>query len=208
MATASTTSKRKRTQRRSQAERTEATTRHLRGTARRLFAGDGYTATSLDTIVEKCGLTKGAFYHHFKSKEGIFEAVFVEEQRQLAKQIIAAYETKRDPIEANFTACRAFFDASLDPGVQRITLLDAPAVLGWDRMREIEADYGLRLLEESLRAAIKAKRMAHHDVEVLAHLLFGALCEGAMYMARADDQRRARRKIEREYKTLLEALAT
>jgi AcrR family transcriptional regulator len=204
----STATKPRRKPRRTQAERTETTTRHLRATARELFAREGYSATSLDAIVEACGVTKGAFYHHFKSKEEIFEAVFVEEQRQIATAIVASYQTERDPIEASFTACRAFFDVSLDPGVQRITLLDAPAVLGWDRMREIRSQFGLRLMKESIRAAIEAKRMRRRDVDALAHLLFGALCEGAMYMARAEDQRGARRKVEREYQTLLGALST
>lgn len=193
--------------RRSQRERSETTTRHMLSTARKLFARDGYAATSLDTVVDECGVTKGAFYHHFASKEQLFEAVFIEEQRKIAEVSVAAYKTKRDPIDASYAACRAFFDVSLNPGVQWITLLDAPGVLGWERMRDIESNYSLRLLKESIRAAIAAKRMKKRDVDPLAHLLLGALCEGAMYMARADDQRKARRTVEREYKTILDALS-
>lgn len=193
--------------RRTQRERSETTTRQLLDTARALFARDGYAATPLEAVVSGCGVTKGAFYHHFSRKEQLFEVVFVEEQRRIAEAILEAYARKKDPIDASYSACRAFLDVSLDPGVQRITLLDAPAVLGWERMRQIESEYGLAMMKAGIRTAIGAKRMRKRDVDALAHLLFGALCEGVMYMARAEDQRSARRRIERELKGLLDSLA-
>ena len=171
-----------------------------------MFARDGYAATSLEAVVAACGLTKGAFYHHFDSKQELFDAVFEREQETIARSTWAAYESKADPGAAALAAARAFFDISLDAGVQQITLLDAPSVLGWDRMRQIESRYGLLMMKEAIRSAKKAKRLARRDVDALAHLLFGALCEGAMYVTRADDTRAARRKVEREFKAIVDAL--
>lgn len=194
--------------RRTQRERTETTRRALLDTARKLFARYGYAATALESVVAECGLTKGAFYHHFVGKEQLFEAVFVEEQQRIAESLATTYAARRarDSVQAAYIACRAFLDICRDPAVQQITLLDAPAVLGWERMREIESDYGLAMIKDGIRNAIAAKQLKKRDVEPLAHLLFGALCEGAMYMARADDQASAQRKVEREFKNILDAL--
>ena len=80
-----------------------------------------------------------------------------------------------------------FLDACLEPEVQRIVLLDAPAVLGWERWREIAADHGLGLIEAALSAAIEAGAIAEQPVRPLAHVLMGALDEAAMVVARAED---------------------
>ncbi len=65
---------------RTQRQRTEATTGQLLEEARRLFAADGYNATSLDDVVAAAGVTKGALYHHFRSKRELFRAVFENEE--------------------------------------------------------------------------------------------------------------------------------
>jgi AcrR family transcriptional regulator len=194
--------------RRTQRERTEATTSQLIAVARDLFAREGYAGTSLEAVVSECGVTKGALYHHFSGKADLFEAVFIEEERRLCKALAAAYAGKRDPMQGVLAGFRAWLEACLDPGVQRITLLDAPSVLGWARMREIEAEFGLALIKQGMREAMDAGQVRRRDVDPLSHLLFGALCEGAMYIARADDPARARRKFDRELKGLLDALAS
>lgn len=194
--------------RRTQAERRETTRRLILDTARKLFAKDGFQATSLDAIASNCGVTKGAFYHHFDGKEELFEAVFVEEQQRIAAELAETYEARReqDPIKASLAASQAFLEISRKPDVQRITLVDAPSVLGWERMRQIEHDYGLQMMKEGIRNAISANRSQRRDVDALAYLLFGALCEGALYMASAEDQKSAQRKVEREFKAIIEGL--
>ncbi len=194
--------------RRTQQERSETTTAELVRAARELFARDGYAATSLEAVVAACGVTKGALYHHFSGKKDLFEAVFRAEQEGLCAFVAEAYAKKRDPVQAAYAGCRAFLEASLDPGVQRITLLDAPGVLDWERMRDVEADYGLALLKDGIRQAIDQGAIPRREVDPLAHLMFGSLCEGAMYVARAEDQAAARRHVERELRSYIESLAT
>ena len=191
---------------RTQRERTEATTAQLLDAARRLFAADGYQATSLDDVVRAAGVTKGALYHHFGGKRELFRAVFERETRELARTSSEAYHRKRDPWDGFYEGCRAFVEASLDPGVQRIALLDAPAVLGWETVREVEANYTLAMMQNGVRAAIERGRIAPRAEEPLAHLLFGALCEGAMMVARAEDPRAAGRELLREVRALLASL--
>ena len=173
-----------------------------------MFARAGYAPTSLEAICSEAGVTKGALYHHFSSKTELFEAVFRAEQERLLVALADAAAGKRDPWDGFFAGARAYLEACLDPGVQRITLLDASSVLGWERMREIEAGYGLKMLKRGLTLAAEAGRIRDRDVDGLAHLLFGALGEGAMYIARAEDQGAALSRITRELKALLDAIAS
>ena len=193
--------------RRTQQERSELTTAQLVETAREMFAREGYAASSLEAVAAAAGVTKGAVYHHFSGKAELFEAVFRAEQRRVCRDLAQAYERKRDPLEGLHAGSRAYLEACLDPGFQRIALLDGPSVLGWDRMREVEADYGLALLKKGIQQAIDAGRIRRRDVDSLAHLMFGALCEGAMYVVRAEDTDAARRRFERELRSLIDSLA-
>jgi AcrR family transcriptional regulator len=194
-------------ERRTQRQRSEATTRDLLEAARELFARDGYGATSLEAVAAEANVTKGALYHHFAGKRELFEAVFEEEERRLCAALADVHARHADPVEAAYQGCRAFLDASLDPAVQRITLIDAPSVLGWQRLREIEARYGLVMIKEGLHKAAVASGAPDRDVDPAAHLLFGALCEGAMFLATAEDPASAKRKLETELESLLRAFA-
>jgi len=191
---------------RTQLERSRATTRQLLDAARELFAADGYAASSLDSVVERAGVTKGALYHHFPGKRELFAAVYKREQSTLAGTVEAAYRRKNNSWEGFRAGCRAFFDASLDPGVQRITLLDAPGALGWQQMREIEADYSLALLKRGIAAAIEDGHIPARPIDPLAHLLLGAMCEAAMMVARSQDQKAETRRYLNELKRLLDGL--
>jgi AcrR family transcriptional regulator len=189
-----------------QQERTEATTNALVAAARELFAEDGYAAASLDAVVAKAGVTKGALYHHFSGKRDLFAAVFAGEQSRLAEAIVSAYGTREDPWEAFEAGAAAFVEACQEPGVQRIFLLDAPSALGWETIRRLEAG-SLEMVQQGIRRAIEAGSIEERPVEPLAHLLFGALCESAMVVARAPDQRKALRDSLAELHRLLGSLA-
>jgi AcrR family transcriptional regulator len=188
-------------------EFSEATRKQLIACARLRFATDGYDATSLETIASDCGLTKGALYHHFSGKADLFEAVFEEEQRRLNSAIDGAYQRERTTVGVVRAAVRGFLEASADRGYQRISLLDGPSVLGWHRMREIEGRHCVALIRKSIDEAVEAGEISVEAPDALTHLLFGALCEGALMLARADDQRAARSSLARELEALIGSLA-
>jgi AcrR family transcriptional regulator len=192
--------------RRTQAERTEATTAALVDAARELFARDGYDATSLDAVAARAGVTKGAVYHHFDGKRQLFEAVFVREVERMAVPLADAYRRKKDPWDAFQAGCRAFLDESLDPGLQRIVLLDASAAIGWEQIRRLESPL-LEGMEVAISRAVEAGRISPRPPGPLAHFLFGALCEMAMIVARADDQKAAHRQAVGEIRRVLDGLA-
>ena len=191
--------------RRTQAERTEATTTALVDAARELFAQDGYAATSLDAVAAKARVTKGAVYHHFEGKQQLFEAVFAREVERLAAVLPAVYASKQDPWEAFEASCRAFLAECLEPGLQRIMLLDALAAMGWDGVRRVEAPL-LEMMEVAIMRAVKAGRIAPRPAGPLAHFLYGALCETSMNVARADNQKAAYRKAVTELGHVMDGL--
>lgn len=193
--------------RRTQAERREATFAALVEAARELFAQHGFVATSLDAVAAKARVTKGAFYHHFESKPQLFEAVFAREVTQLATLLAAVYARKKDPWDAFEACCRAFLGECLDPGLQRIVLADAPAAIGWEAMRHLEAPL-LDLMEIGITRAVVADRIARRPAGPLAHFLFGALCEMAMVVARAENQKAAHRQAIIELSRVMDGLAS
>jgi AcrR family transcriptional regulator len=196
-----------RTARRTQAQRTEETTSALVDAARALFARDGYAATSLDTVAAKARVTKGAVYHHFEGKRQLFEAVFTREVERMATPLVATYSRKKDPWDAFQAACRAYLDECLDPAVQRIVLRDAFTAIGWEEMRRLETPL-LEMMELAIARAVDAGRIAKRPPGPLAHFLFGAICETAMIVARADDQKAAHRQAVAEIGRILDGLAT
>jgi AcrR family transcriptional regulator len=123
-----------------QAQRTEATTRAIEGAARKLFATRGFAATSIDDIAARAGVAKGAVYHHFASKEAIFARVLESLQAELASaEVPAASRRITDPLDAIADAVLRWLVAASEPERKRILLVDGPAVLGWQRWREIDA---------------------------------------------------------------------
>jgi AcrR family transcriptional regulator len=173
--------------RRRQAERSDTTRRKLLGVARALFAERGYDATPVEAILARTGLSKGAFYHHFPDKRELLAAVYEELEQELVAMLAAAGREGKDPIERIERGCQAFLDACLDPVVRQIVLIDAPAVLGWRRWREIDAQYGFGLLLAGLRAAVRAGRIPADSLEQRGHLLLASLMEAALLVGESAD---------------------
>src|SRR2546423_14950594 len=113
-----------------------ATGAHLVGTARELFAARGYADVATEEIVRAAGVTRGALYHHFRGKEDLFRAVFEEVERDLTERIAQVAFAEQDPWKLIRAGAAAFLDACLEPEAQRIALMDAPSVLGWEEWRE------------------------------------------------------------------------
>jgi AcrR family transcriptional regulator len=175
--------------RRTQAERAEATRAALVAAARQLFTDRGYDGVAAEEIVRTAGVTRGALYHHFGGKRELLDAVYqqleAESTERVAKVVLGS--ELESPLAAMRAGIEAFLDECAEPELRQIALHDAPAVLGWDRWREIGAANGLGLIEASLAAAIEAGEIRELPVKPMAHLLLGALDEAAMLVARSED---------------------
>lgn len=196
--------------RRTQAERSAATREALIRAARPMFATAGFAGVSTEAVVRAAGVTRGAMYHQFEDKVELFAAVF-EAVEQDATARIASFEDGldvEDAIELMKLGARAWLDVCGEAEVQRIVLVEAPAVLGWERWREVSLRYGMGLVQGMLTLAITSGRVDEQPVLPLAHVLIGALDEAAMYVARASDPATARADVEAVLDRLLDGLAT
>jgi len=180
--------------RRSQADRSATTREALIRAARPLFAEHGYAGVGTETIVAAAGVTRGAMYHHFTDKTELFAAVFeaveIDVTERLASDFFASGET--DPVAIMRLGAGAWLDICAEPEVQRIVLIEAPAVLGWIRWRAIGQAYGLGLVQGMLSGAMEAGRVRQQPLAPLAHVMMGALDEAALYIAQSTDPKQAR----------------
>jgi len=146
-----------------------------------------------EEIVRAAGVTRGALYHQFRDKADLFAAVAEEVEAEIAERIAAgAAGAADDPVGALRAGAQLFLDACAEPEVERIILLDAPAVLGWEAWRNLAGRYGLGLVQVALQSAMDAGAIIPQPVVPLAHVLIGALGECALYVARAGDPPAAR----------------
>jgi AcrR family transcriptional regulator len=190
-------------------KRAEQTRRDLLDAAREVFTACGYADASMEEIAERAGVTRGPLYHYFDDKQDLFRAVYAEVERYLAEKVMLGVRTRAGPgasaWEQVYAGNQAFLDTALEPAVQRIAILDAPAVLGWDARRDF-ARYGLGLIRNGLQMAMDEGSMEPQPVEPLAHLLRAVLSEGALLIARAEDHAAARAQVGAAIDRLMEGL--
>jgi AcrR family transcriptional regulator len=195
-----------RTRRARNAEETRAL---LVAVARRRFAAEGFAAATVDQILDDAGVAKGALYHHFSGKDDLLRAVVVEVQAELAARVDAARRGVEDAgargawdrVDAG---CRALLDACSDPDVQRILVLDHPAVLG-DEGSPLAGV--VELLRDDIAAAATADgNPCRAPLTPLAQMLCGAIQEGALVVARAARPEHARREVGETTALLLRAI--
>jgi AcrR family transcriptional regulator len=188
-------------------ERGRATRERLLATARALFGRDGYEDTSVEAVLREAGVAKGSLYHHFENKPALFDAVLdgvVAEVAQKAAQAAARHD---DPVEGLRAGCGAWLRMCLDPAIQQIALVDAPAVLGWARWRELDEQYTLGGVRRSLEQVADAGRLPAAQVDALANMLLAAVGEAALLIVSADDPEATLADGLAAFDTLLDRLA-
>jgi AcrR family transcriptional regulator len=183
----------------------EVTRGALLGAACKLFGENGYAATSIEEIVDAARVTKGALYHHYNGKQELFAAVYEQVKREVSERAATAF-LEPDPWMDLCAGCKAMLDAHLDPPVQRILLHDAQAVLDADAIRGVENRYGAVVLRGALRRAIHAGVIQPLPLKTLSLMLTGAILEGCLAIAHADDQAHARAEVGDVLGTFLEGL--
>jgi len=176
--------------RRSRAE-SEATAAAILAAARGLYAERGYAAVAVEEVAAACGVTRGAVYHHYGSRAGLFAAVHAAVTADVGAQIEGATDGLDDPWQSLEAGCRAFLAAVVADDARQVVLVDGPAVLGWARWREDDAATSGRLLDQVLGELADAGRVRAADVPATSALLSGAMNEAALWVAASPDRDRA-----------------
>jgi len=194
--------------RRTQAERAAETREALIEAARPLFAAQGFAEVALETIVRAAGVTRGALYHHFADKTELFAAVFEKVEGEVAARMgeAIAASNQTDPVEVMRLGADFWLDVCSDPEVQRIVLVDAPAVLGWARWTEIGDRYNTGMVRALLTDAVETGRIPPQPIEATVLTILGAMREATLYVARAEDHDQARKDAGAVMNRLIRAL--
>ena len=191
-----------------QAERTEATRGRLIATGRRLFGEKGFAATSTEEILSEAEVSRGALYHHFSSKTDLFRATFEAVEEELTANLleIATAGGETDPVKILELGFNAFLDQCVKPEVQRIVMLDAPTVLGWDTWHELDERYAFGTIKAVLAVAAESGRVDPDAVDSITHLLVGAVMQAGMVVARADDPVAAKQRLGESFALLVSTI--
>lgn len=183
-----------------------ATTAKLLELAREILKAQGYAGLALEDLAARAGVTRGAIYHHFGSKQGLFEAVLAAAHAETAGAVETAAMAHADPWDQLVAGCHAFITVASAPDVRRILLIDGPAVLGWQRWRELDAESSGQLLDEVLAELADAGMIERAITGAAAALLSGAMNEAALWLARPETTKTDTESVHATLDRLLESL--
>lgn len=185
--------------------KTEAqeTMERLLQVAREEFADKGYADTALEMVADIAQVTRGALYHHFKNKKGLFLAVLDLVQREVSERVASEAGRSSEPWEQLLLGCRAFIAAAVEPQNMRIMLIDGPAVAGWETWRQMDEIHSMRHLREQLDGMQQKGEMKQLPVDAMTHALSGAMNECSLWVAEAEDTAQAADESMRIIETML-----
>ncbi len=189
------------------AEQVRQTRAALIAAGRLLFGRDGFAATSVEDLASQARVTTGALYHHFPNKLTLFETVFEAVHGELLDAAERAAASGSDELESIALGFQAYLDQLLEPEVQRILIVDAPAVLGLARFTELDERYAFAMIEEALRSATAAGQLAVRDPETVTRLLLGAIVRGGTLIASSAEPDRTRDAVAAALRTMLAGFA-
>lgn len=187
--------------------RGEATRQRLLAAARQLFGERGYEDTSVEDVLSASGVARGALYHHFKGKAELFDAVAEAVFAEVASTTDVAARAGATPLERLRAGAGAWLELACEPAIQRIVLLDSPAVLGWARWRELDEQHSLGDLRASVRRLARERRVPGGQEEILARMLLAALNEAALFITCAEDSASALQTARAAVDLLIDRLA-
>ena len=185
----------------------EATRQAVLAAARSLFGQQGYAQTSVDEIAAAARVTKGAVYHHFAGKVALFRAVYAEVEAEAQARTAEAVDPTGSPVDQIVAGVNAYLDVALDAEIQRITLVDGPAVLGLEPEGPTEQQAGYVALRFFMATAIAHGQLVDLDPGVLAHLVAGLSLLGGLLIARASDPDATRAALGAALDVMLRGLA-
>jgi len=190
----------------SKIENGQKTAAHLVAIAIKFFRTQGYSKTALEDVVQEAGVTRGALYHHFDGKKGLFLAVFDDVQAEISNRIMEVDKSSVSIWDRFILCTRVFFEACLDSELQQIVLIDAPSVLGWNTWRKLDEEKTFSILRSHLNELIDKGIIKPLPIEPLTHAISGANNETLLWISESDDPKKAFDEAWSTIKEFLESL--
>lgn len=191
-----------------QADRSAATIAAILASARKLFRAEGYEAVTIDQIADDAGCRKGAVYHHFASKQAIFETVLDDLQAGLAAGLVRsvkrAFGARSAPMMAR--SIQAYLEGANHPDVRQILLIDGPVVLGWKRFREIDDRHFAGMVRAGV-SILMNDAAPDSVIDAATRLVLGAIMEAAVVCSTAPDPAKAASGYRRPFELMLSGFA-
>lgn len=160
-------------------EDTSKTRKTLIDAARKLFVDKGFTATTIADICDASNYTKGALFHHFKSKEALFLEIWTDMENKMdtaaVLEVTRMVQISSDPYDSLLAGCRVFLDHVSQPDFQQIVHVDGPAVLGMKEWMKHDAGMGMRTLGRGLKYLASEGLIEEEERRALTVLAYGAL---------------------------------
>ncbi|MBL8593738.1 MAG: TetR/AcrR family transcriptional regulator [Devosia sp.] len=177
----------------------------LMAAGRKAFAEVGYAEASMDHFTSDVGLTRGALYHHFGDKRGLFEAVVTEIDAEMTARLAIRTANAPNAWEAFLEQGIGYIEMALEPEIRRIVLRDGPAILG-DPASWPSANGCITAMKQSLEGLLESGIIADVDPEATARMVNGASCYAAQWIANAEDPMAVSKRATAGYRRLVEGL--
>jgi AcrR family transcriptional regulator len=184
-----------------QIERRRATRGRLLEAARHFFVARGFESTSTGEILDAAGVSRGALYHHFATKQDLFEAVFEDVSSEAIRRALSGLSGQGSARSRLVAGCMAWLVEARRPEVRAILLDQGPAVLGWQRARELENRSSLGLMKAAVGAGVEEGEFEVASVHLLASILNAVIAEIAL--AELEGEAVASEDVERTLDALL-----
>lgn len=179
-------------------EASQATIDQLMEVSRYLFTEKGYGKTSLEEIVSRLGMTRGALYHHYKNKKELFRAVLLQIQEEIGQRVAAEADKTDDLWQQLVIGCLTFVKEACRPDVMQILLIDGPSVIGWQDWREMDEHNSQYHLYEHLRFLQEQGIVVDLDCHAMTALISGGLNELSLTLVDRDNFQGLEELIERQ----------
>lgn len=191
--------------RRSREEMMEQTRIKLIATAREQFGTVGFSKTVMDELTSQAGLTRGALYHHFGNKKGLFKAVLEQLDQELDDRLEHIASDSSDLWSGFVGRCHGYLEMAIEPEVQRIMLRDAPSVLEAEHIRNMRQACVISIAQ-ILEQLIGQQVIRQGSPMLLARFINGGLMDLALWIADSEDSQQALKEAAANLDTLLEGL--
>lgn len=176
-----------------QQQKAHATRTALLNAAKEKFTEEGFSNTSLASIVQAAGVTKGALFHHFKDKADLFYEVWLgleQEMTETASEV--ARRTNRNPAEENpfagfIAGCGVYFDFAQRRDYRRIVMIDGASVIGEFEWRRIEIALEMETISFGLNHLYEQRAIRTPPSKALVVMIQGAVHGAGYAIAREEE---------------------